>query len=786
MPRPRPDERARLLVTLLPLLGWVAGCGGGERAGGARVPLLPDPASPADESPSNLPFEVEVLVEATELDGPRSEAVNRFLDGWVPVAVGGREGFLASPEGASFQVIVLRAGDRRLVLDLVDDGRLSRLAHVDVRIDGGPPRRVPVIDPLAVRLPRDLEPGRHRVEIAPQRPDDPALVVAAARVQRVSSGGGRRRGSGEGRRTREGGALARDDGALLQEGPSFVDVVARPPDDLAARSVSGELCPEGLLAPADGVSLEVSGPDGEALGRWEAGGSPLDRLRGCRRFAVPIDRPAKRGDEAPGPMRVRLGAPEPGLSVRWRDLSWSGGGTASGRAGAGAATGRPPPKLVVLYVLDALRADFVGHLGGPEGVSPTIDRLAAEGFTFRAHRSNAPNTLPSIRELFTGRIYLDQRAWRTIGRHRPTLAESFREAGYHTGLFSGNYYTSERYGLARGFDHVSEEALFEGTPEVNRNAEAVHAAALEWMGSLPAGEPVFLYAQTIHPHNPFAPPASFERRFTSGIDSRIRGDTAVLRAIQKGELEPSAADRERLRGLYAASVAYNDARLERFLAALEERFDPEETLVLVTSDHGEELFDHGGVLHGYTLYEELLRIPLVAWSPGRVRPGSTGAPTDMLDLHATLLDLLEPSGADPGQGRRLDPEASAGRSLLPLLTGRTEALPHQPRYAATWGVPGGIFAVVDREWKLIRVRGTEDGWWMGVGPARTHRREHLYDLAADPGEGENLAGSGTPRGQWLRARLRAWVAEQEAAVRAAMEADGGPGESAEPALDEEA
>lgn len=762
------------LIVLVVLAG-AGGCDeGGERDG---VPLLPDPSRLSADLPSGLPFEVEVLVESEALDGPRSERANRFLEGWAPVAVRGRDALLASATGASFQIVTLRPGERRLVLDLLDDGRLSRLAHVEVSVDGGARSRLPVLDPLSIRLPRDLEPGRHLVEIFPRRPDEPGLIVAEARVrlEEVPEEERRRRGS-------EPGAATLEEGTLVQEGPSVLDLVARAPGGTPVRSVSGEACPDGLLATAAGVTAEVTGPDGRSLGRWEAGGSLLDRLRGCRRFAVPVEGLAD-GDGRGTPFRLRLTALEPGVTVRWRDLAWSGAGAPEAAAAEprGVAqdphpAGPPPPKLVVLYVLDALRADFVGHLGGPEGVSPTIDRLAREGFTFRAHRSNAPNTLPSIRELFTGRIYLNQHAWAAVGRNRPTLAEAFRDAGYHTGLFSGNLYTSERYGLARGFDHVAEETLFEGTPEVNRNAETVHAAALDWLRGLPADEPVFVYAQTIHPHNPFAPPEDLARRFTVGIDSEIRGDTAVLRAIQKGEIEPTDADRERLRGLYAASVAYNDAELERFLAGLEERFDPEETLVVVTSDHGEELFDHGGALHGYTLYEELLHIPLVAWAPGRVRPGAADALTDLLDLHATLLDLLDPAGS-------IDPEASEGRSLLPLLTGRMDTLPHEPRFAATWGVPGGIFAVRDGPWKLIRVRGTQDGWWMGIGPARTHQREHLFDLAADPGEVENLAGSGTPREQWLRARLRTWVAEQEAAALAA--GDGPPDDREEPALDEE-
>jgi len=370
-----------------------------------------------------------------------------------------------------------------------------------------------------------------------------------------------------------------------------------------------------------------------------------------------------------------------------------------------------------------------------------------------------------MRELFTGRIYLDQAAWDRFGPGRPALAEAFRRAGYRTGLFSGNQYVSATYCLARGFDYVSREALFDvkANRVVNRNAEQVHAAALDWLESVPRNEPVFLYLHTIHPHNPYAPPARFERRFTAGIPSDIRGSTETLVALEHGRRETTTADRERLRGLYAGSLAYDDVELGKLLAALGERYAPEETLVLLTSDHGEELFEHRGALHGYTLYEELLRIPLVVWAPGRIRTGETTRPTDTLDLHATLVDLAARFAKDGSAARGPTGE---GRTLLPLLTGSAEAgdpgnwqsptLP-EPRYAATWAVPGGIYAVREGQWKLIEVDGTERGSWMGIGPGRSRERRYLFDLAADPSETENLAGLDGVHEQWLRARLRAWI-----------------------------
>ena len=777
----------RLLAAALCLLAGVR-CGG--RDAGRGESLLADPLA------------VETLTEQTVLSGPRSDGPNRFFGGWVPVTVQGRDGFFASADGASFQVVTLTPRERTLSSTV--DTAASPGGRRPSQIDRGSTTLVPVVDPLSLRLPADLRPGRHLVEILPRTAGDPPLLVAAARIDPSLDGGSARIG----------------DAGLIQSGPSLVDLVPRPAEprsggphrlnktgrpERAGSRLTGTVCPEDLLGGTGGFGLTVIGIGDRVLGRWQGGGA-LDRLRGCRRFALDLPHAGPDAgpdaDGAPDPVRIRLSASEPDRAARWT-VRWEGRAGTTATAGAAAEAPAPapagadstpsPPRLVVVYLLDALRADFVGHLGGPDGITPVIDRLAREGFTFRSHRSNAPNTLPSMRELFTGRIYFNQKAWSRLGADRPTLADAFRRAGYRTGLFSGNQYVSASYGLARGFDHVSQESLYTPPPgvEVNRNAEQVQGAALAWLDSLPAGQPVFLYLHTIHPHNPYAPPPAFERRFTAGIPSTIRGTTGVLLGLQKGRRTATAADRERLRGLYAGSLAYNDAQIGRLLEALGERFAPEDTLVVVTADHGDELFDHGGTLHGYTLYEELLRIPLVVWGPGRVRIGATDRPTDTLDLHATLLDLARRYGAGPTAPGA---PASQGRSLLPLLTRRADSsegpgrLGERPgsgtRFAATWGVPGGIFALRDGPWKLIEVHGTERGSWMGLGPGRSRDRRYLFDLATDPGETDNLAGLDSVREQWLLARLNAWIAAQQAAIE-----DGAgrvDGEDAEPALNEAA
>jgi arylsulfatase A-like enzyme len=445
-----------------------------------------------------------------------------------------------------------------------------------------------------------------------------------------------------------------------------------------------------------------------------------------------------------GFVRVRLRASGAGPAARWRGLGLAGRAI---EEPSSQDRHQNPPKLIVVYVMDALRADRLGYLGGPAGASPTCDRLAREGMAFRAHRSVAPDTLPSTKALFTGRTFVEHGGWRLAPGDGKTLAELLRAAGYRTGLFSGNPHVGPAFGTDRGFEHVAAEVLFDDnylstrTP-YNDNAARVQAAALAWLRSLPPGEKAFLYLHTIHPHNPYDPPEPFRSRFTAGTGSDLDGSTGTLLGVKARRIAASPADRKRLAGLYTASFAYNDAEIESFLKGLAAWAPPAETLVAVTADHGEELFEHGGVLHGYTLYEEMVRIPLILWAPGRLRPAAVDVPTNTKDLTATLLTL---AGAQPPQG-------AEGRSLLRL--GGEEGEPH---LAAASNVKGGIYAAIYGHLKLVWAPRTGLKWGMGEGLGRSHDPEYLFDLQKDPGETVNLAGSGGLEAAWLRSRLLAWA-----------------------------
>ncbi len=622
---------------------------------------------------------------------------------------------------ARLELVNVEKRDRTLAIAFAEAGSLT--GTVRVRAGGRNVGTFPLVAPLEVQLPLSQLPlGRVLVD----------LIFAAKQVEVVAAAV---------RAPSQIGEAKVQGTSLVQSGPSLVDFV---------RPVAGGEVLVGRFMPPDSPSsgqsfeLTLEREDGRTVQRFSW--TPNWWRRGGRTLSLPVG-------QQKGFVRVRLRASGAGPAGRWQALGLAGRATEGQRVSSGqeAAPGqpqkKPPPKLIVVYVMDALRADRLGYLGGPAGASPTADRLAREGLTFRVHRSVAPDTLPSTKALFTGRAFVEHGGWKLRPEDGETLAELLHRAGYRTGLFSGNPHVSPAFGTDRGFEHVASDVLFDdyydvAKPSYNDNAARVHDRALAWLRSLPPGAKAFLYLHTIHPHNPYDPPDPFRSRFTNGFASDIDGSTGTLLGIKRKQIAVTPADRNRLSGLYTGSFAYNDSELEGLMAGLRSWAPPADSLVAVTADHGEELFDHGGVLHGYTLFEEMLRIPLILWAPSRIQPATVAVPTNTTDLYATLLELA-------GVAR---PQGTQGRSLLRLSRESEE-----PHLAAASNVKGGIYAASSRRLKLVWAPRLGLGWGMGEGLGRSHDSEYLFDLERDPGETVNLAGSGTLEAAWLRSRLLAWV-----------------------------
>jgi arylsulfatase A-like enzyme len=320
------------------------------------------------------------------------------------------------------------------------------------------------------------------------------------------------------------------------------------------------------------------------------------------------------------------------------------------------------PRSVVLISVDTLRSDRVGCYGYARAdgaaTTPAIDALAAESLRFANARSVAPFTLPSHATILTGLLPrahgVVRHGRRLVADVQPLLAVDFARAGYATAAFTGGAYLSYEHGFHHGFDRYSildpfltdEDPYRDAFPRPGDRAfnDAAYATCDErsierWLDAT-SGRPFFLFVHTYAAHD-YRPPKELERRFVRGDLARL-GPDRDLKKIERAAASagaPVPADvAEVASDLYDGAVAAADRSVGELIGALRARGLLERTVVVLLSDHGEEFGEHGGLLHGRTVYEEVLRVPLLLRAPG-VAPGVVEAPVDLCDVAPTLRAL---------------------------------------------------------------------------------------------------------------------------------------------------
>ena len=356
---------------------------------------------------------------------------------------------------------------------------------------------------------------------------------------------------------------------------------------------------------------------------------------------------------------------------------------------------RDPPLRVagpiVLVSIDTLRADRLPAYGYGGVETPAIDRFVADAVLFERAYSHSPQTLPAHVSMFTGLLPVEHgvrdNLGFAVGSEQTLLPELLAPLGYRSAAVVSSYVLRKEAGLARGFD-TYDDRLPQAPPsassvQVQRDGSASRQVAERWLAeNAVPGAPVFLFLHLYEPHTPYAPPDRFAR------------------------YEP-----------YDGEIAYADEIVGRLFDYLRARRLYDDALIVLLSDHGEGLGDHGEQEHGVFLYDEAIRVPLVMKLPGGREAGRRVAvPVQHIDLLPTLLDL---AGAPV-------PARLRGRSLRPLLAGDdggwqersmyAEAL--YPRYHFGWSE---LYALTTARHRYIRAP-----------------REELYDLIADPDERENL------------------------------------------------
>jgi len=370
---------------------------------------------------------------------------------------------------------------------------------------------------------------------------------------------------------------------------------------------------------------------------------------------------------------------------------------------------RSEPPRVLVVTIDTLRADHVSAYGGPVP-TPGIDGVGSAGALFLDACTPTPSTGPAHASLWTG-----LHPWRhgvldnavPLGPDVPVVAEMARAAGIATAAFVSSFILAPRFGFSRGFEtfhfEPNEHYLWRGRERKAfwTRADATTDAALAWLRDH-RREPFLLWVHYFDPHAPYTPPPGFERP----PDEPVSLDGKILPP------EVKSLDRliEDIRG-YRGDVAYTDSELSRLLAGVHTLDLFDSTTIVVTSDHGEGLGDHGRLEHGANLFEELVRIPLVVRGPGIAQGQRLSGPAQLEDLAPTLLELLKlpvPSGLD-------------GTSLLPWLRGIVATSPRDAVVGRRKSYRGNLDLYYSR---------SEGRKWIGPlgGPGRA------YQLDRDPHE----------------------------------------------------
>lgn len=387
---------------------------------------------------------------------------------------------------------------------------------------------------------------------------------------------------------------------------------------------------------------------------------------------------------------------------------------------------------VVFVLVDALRADRLSCYGYGRATTPFIDQLAARGTRFAHAYSHGNRTIIAMPSLFTS-IYpsytrnVTTTNWNVaLPDSQTTLAEMFQHAGYSTLAMMANPYLKRPFGLTQGFDRVEEfnsgrfhlslyrVALATGwltkphyADGLTANAREVTDAAVSWLSRTPSHSPFFCYVHYMDVHHPYLPPLVYDQMFDTqdwleSTDPMTLYQKTVALVQSRQRYPLSDAELLRLSNLYDACIRYVDSEIARLVSVAEKR-NGRRTIVVVTSDHGDEFQEHGFLYHNNVVVEELIRVPLVVWQSGGQEPRRVDDLVRHVDVLPTLAEWI---GADT-------PRSAIGRSLNPLMQGEREE-------SARVSIAEGDYcsALVEPGWKVMRVD--------------TTNADSLYDLAADP------------------------------------------------------
>ena len=399
------------------------------------------------------------------------------------------------------------------------------------------------------------------------------------------------------------------------------------------------------------------------------------------------------------------------------------------------ATPAAPPDLVV-YLIDTLRADHLGCYGYPRPTSPEIDAFAREAVRVREARAQSSWTKPAVATLLTGLYPIShgaQRRSQGLDASVVTLAERLAERGYETAYFGTNPTVTAKFGFEQGFAEFHYLSQPRGRRRGHVDAIDIHREVVAWLDRRDRAKPFFLVVHTLDPHDPYRPREPYRTQFAADVDVEA---ACCIRphALAALDVDGARARARAMIDLYDGEIAQNDAAFGALLDELARRDLYERAAILLTSDHGEEFFDHGGWRHASTLYEEVLRVPFVFRLPGGAHGGrAIDGPVDQIDVAPTLLEL---AGLPADSGL-------PGASRLAALGGA-----RVPRRASFAWLEHPAFAMAS-----IKAGPWKWSGYPGSAPPPGRAAEELFDLDADPLERTNLAAANERRRRELAGEL---------------------------------
>lgn len=459
------------------------------------------------------------------------------------------------------------------------------------------------------------------------------------------------------------------------------------------------------VVPAKGMTLVGNAAGGTVEVETQLDGKKPTRLGGGAALALSLDPVAGK------PVRLMLRGKGGAVKL-------AGGRMQGGTAKAPAVT---KPKYVVFWLIDTLRADKLPFYqipnanGRPKVETPNLSALAQEAVVFEPFWVQGNESKASHASLFTGTYPVVHRVF-THEANLPdpltTIAEAFKKAGYKTGGYCANGYVSDRWNFDQGFAKGDfRNFIREGGAN---NAKAIVKAAKGFIDAN-KDKPFYLYLGTSDPHVTYRAHKEFIGKYDTGpaytgrYMKNLSGEE--LGKIKGQKSPPGERDRKRIEALYENEIAFNDKHFGELVAHLKAAGIYDDTMIIVSSDHGDEFWEHGSAGHGHNLHQELINVPLMIRFPGALKGKRAEFGTDGVDLLPTLMTVLGQAHPDDVQGQDVLPLVAAEGAVYPRAT------------VASMGT--GSYA-------------------LQVGPAkvimRSERSITAYDTKADPAEKSDVFG----------------------------------------------